>query len=64
MDVRCRGRLVKDGNDAGVDGPGAVEVQPGREWIPLLSAAVVTRTRLSKSSHISEMTCIAHHCAS
>ena len=31
VDVRRRDRWVGDGNDAGVDGPGVVAVEPGRE---------------------------------
>ena len=37
MNVRQRDRWVEDGNDAGVDGPGVVAVEPGREWNLLLA---------------------------
>ena len=42
-------------NDAGVDGPGVVAVELGREWILLLAAAGVSPTRLARSAEISAM---------
>lgn len=38
VDVRRRACWVKNYNDAGIDSPGVVTVDPGREWILLLVA--------------------------
>ena len=53
--VRRRDCWVEDGNDAEVDGPGVVAVEPGREWILLLAAVGVSATRLARSAEISGM---------
>ena len=53
--VRRRDHWVEDGNDAGVDGPGVVAVEPGRKWILLLAAVGVSPTRLARSAEISAM---------
>ena len=52
MDVRRRDRWVADGNDAGVDGPGVVAVEPGRKSILLLAAVGASPTRLARSAEI------------
>ena len=59
VDVRRRDRWVEDRNDAGVDGPGVVAVEPGREWILLLAAVGVSPTRLARSAEIPAMTGMA-----
>ena len=54
-DVRRRDRWIEDGNDAGVDGPGVVAVEPGRGWILLLAAVGVSPTKLARSAEIPAM---------
>ena len=62
--VRRTDRWIEHGNDAGVDGPGVVVVEPGREWILLLAAVCVSPTRLARSAEMSAMPGIAQGRAS
>ena len=55
VDVRRKDRWGEDGNHAGVDCPGVVAVEPGREWILLLAAVGLSPTRLARSAEISPM---------
>ena len=55
VNVRRRDRGVEDGNDAGVDGPGLVAVEPGRGWILLLAPVGVSGTRMARSAEIMSM---------
>ena len=62
--MRRRYRWVAEENDAGVDSPGVVAVDPGRERILLLAAVGVSPSRLARSAKTSAMADMAQSHAS